>query len=142
MAKTRVPLSLRSAVIGRAQGRCEYCQMPQEAELVDYEVDHIIAEQHGGKTQLSNLAYACFDCNRYKGPNLTSIDPQTSEVTQLFNPRVHSWDAHFELSVNGTISPRTAEGRATARLLHFNDPVRIQQRADLISAGKLNPVYL
>ncbi len=61
MAKSRVPLALRSAVTERAQGRCEYCRVPQEAELVDYEIDHIIAEQHSGKTELSNLAYACFD---------------------------------------------------------------------------------
>lgn len=139
MAKSRIPLALRSAVTERAQGRCEYCRMPQEAELVDYEVDHIIAEQHSGKTELGNLTYACFDCNRYKGPNLTSIDPQTGEVTPLFNPRVQQWDGHFELHPDGTIDPYTAEGRATSRLLHFNDPTRVQQHADLIIAGRLSP---
>jgi 5-methylcytosine-specific restriction endonuclease McrA len=136
MAKTRIPSALRSEVIKRAQGRCEYCRVPQEAEWTDYEVDHVIAEQHGGKAEMKNLAYACFDCNRYKGPNLTSIDPQTGEVTRLFNPRTQKWDDHFQLDPNGPILPQTSEGRATARLLRFNDPIRVQQRADLIAAGR------
>jgi len=91
MSTTRIPPALRSEVIEHAQGRCEYCQVPQEAELIDYEIDHITAEQHGGKTESDNLAYTCLDCNRHKGPNLTSIDPQTGAVTRLFNPRTQKW---------------------------------------------------
>ena len=83
-ADTRV---LRSQVHERAQGRCEYCHLSEEADLVRYEVDHVIAEQHGGETALENLAYACLDCNRQKGPNIASLDPQTNELTPLFNPR-------------------------------------------------------
>jgi hypothetical protein len=60
-------------------------------------------------------------------------------VTRLFNPRTQKWEEHFELNEDGHIIPRTAEGRTTARLLRFNDPLRRQQRADLIALGKLNP---
>jgi hypothetical protein len=33
----------------RAQQRCEYCHLSEEYGFSAYEVDHIIAEQHGGR---------------------------------------------------------------------------------------------
>lgn len=131
--------ALRSQVQDRAQGGCEYCLLPEAADFVRYELDHIIAEQHGGQTALENLAYACLDCNRRKGPNIASIDPHTGERTWLFHPRMQQWQEHFRLCKDGTIVGLTPEGRATAFLLRFNDPTRIQDRADLIAVGNLNP---
>lgn len=141
MSITDIPPALRSEVIERAQRRCEYCQKPDDRELnaFRHELDHVVAEKHGGKTESANLAYACFPCNRYKGSDLTSIDPQTGEITRLLNPRTHKWDDHFQLKADGAITPHTLEGRATTRLLRFNDPERVQQRADLIAAGKMSP---
>jgi hypothetical protein len=129
----------RSQVRERAQGLCEYCHLPEEADIIVFEVDHIIAEQHGGPTELENLAYACFECNRKKGPNLTSIDPQTNEITILFNPRKQQWNDHFQLNEDGALIGCTAAGRTTIRLLKLNDSERIQERVGLIAAGKLNP---
>ncbi|MBM3222910.1 MAG: HNH endonuclease, partial [Candidatus Tectomicrobia bacterium] len=130
-----------SALIERAGGRCEYCHKPDDRALNPYshEVDHILAEKHGGGTVLDNLAYACFQCNRYKGSDLTSLDPHTNEVTRLFHPRTQHWDHHFILSTDGTMTSCTSEGRTTVRLLRLNAPERIQTRADLISAGLLTP---
>ena len=42
--------ALRPHVRGRAQGHCEYCQLPEEVDFARYEIDHVIAEQHGGQT--------------------------------------------------------------------------------------------
>jgi HNH endonuclease len=139
MAKTSIPLALRSEVITRARGRCEYCQMPNNQELNAYphEVDHVTAKKHGGHTRPENLAYACFDCNRHKGTDLSSIDPHTGQITPLFTPREHQWEHHFRLQTDGTIIARTATGRATVQLLHFNDPVRVHTRAALIAARAL-----
>lgn len=139
MTKSRIPSTLRSAVVRRAQERCEYCQLPEEVAWASYEIDHIIAEKHGGKTEMDNLAYACVSCNSHKGSDLTSIDPQTGEVTRLFNPRTQTWDKHFRLDTQGTLTGLTPEGRSTTRLLRFNDPIRVERRADLITAGKLDP---
>ena len=141
MAKVRLSLSLRSKAIQRTQKRCEYCQKPDDREFnsASHEVDYIIAEKHGGKTRLDNLAYACLQCNRHKGADYRSFDPQTGTDIRLFNPRVQHWNEHFTLNTDGTITARTPEGRATARLLRFNDPIRMEQRADLIAAGKLSP---
>ncbi len=139
MAKVRLSGSLRSKAIQRAQKRCEYCQKPDDREFnsASHEVDHITAEKHGGKTSLDNLAYACLQCNRCKGTDLTSLDPESGTVTLLFHPRTQVWDEHFRLNEDGTITPLTMAGRTTARLLRFNDPMRVQQRADLIAEGTL-----
>jgi hypothetical protein len=139
MAKVGLSASLRSKTIRRAQKRCEYCQKPDDREFnsASHEVDHIIAEKHGGKTRLDNLAYACLQCNRYKGTDYRSFDPHTGTDIRLFNPRIQHWNEHFTLNTDGTIAGRTPEGRTTARLLRFNDPTRTEQRADLIAAGRL-----
>ncbi len=87
--------SLVEWVWERANARCEYCRMPQEYDELSFEIDHVIAEQHGGKTIASNLALACFADNHHKGPNLGGIDPKTLKRAWLFNPRRHSWKRHF-----------------------------------------------
>src|SRR5690348_2445863 len=82
-----VSAGLRRLVVERAEHRCEYCGVPDTSTFVPHEPDHVIAHQHGGTTTADNLAYACFECNRFKGPNLSSIDPLTRIVTTLYSPR-------------------------------------------------------
>jgi len=55
--------ALERQVRQRARRRCEYCGMPQAFVLVPFQIDHIIAEQHGGATRLDNLGVACLHCN-------------------------------------------------------------------------------
>jgi HNH endonuclease len=131
----RVGAALRRAVAERAQHRCEYCGMPESEAVVPHEPDHIVATQHGGQTTLENLACACFDCNRIKGSNIASIDPNTGALTPLYNPRTQGWIEHFRW--NGPIvEPLTAVGRATAFFLRFNDPVLVEIRANLQRQGR------
>ncbi|MGH2516197.1 MAG: HNH endonuclease [Ktedonobacterales bacterium] len=127
----RVGKALRAKVRERARSCCEYCGMPDEVTLVAHEPDHIIATQHGGATTLDNLAYTCHQCNRYKGPNLASIDPQGGERAFLFNPRTDRWHDHFRWE-GPRIAALTAVGSATAALLRFNDPRRVAARAILL----------
>lgn len=131
----RVGKALRAQVPKRAGDCCEYCGMPDSATLLSHEPDHIIAVQHGGTTSLENLAYTCHQCNRYKGPNLASIDPETGECAFLFNPRSDTWQGHFRWE-DARIEPLTAVGRATATLLRFNDPRRLAARAALLGQGQ------
>lgn len=127
--RSHIPASLRRAVIQRAQHRCEYCHKPSISFFV-HEVDHIIAQKHGGETSLANLAYACFECNRYKGSDIASIDPKTNLVAPLFNPRSQQWPKHFRFD-NGKIFPLTPEGRVTVFLLRLNEEERVTERITL-----------
>jgi hypothetical protein len=40
--------------------------------------------QHGGPSQLDNLALACWHSNLKKDPNLTGIDPDTGQIARFF----------------------------------------------------------
>jgi hypothetical protein len=35
-----------------AEERCDYCRMPSALDPLPFQVDHIIAQQHGGETVL------------------------------------------------------------------------------------------
>jgi hypothetical protein len=121
--------SLRQRVRFRAGGRCEYCHIRQDADpFFTFHIEHVVARQHGGPTDESNLALSCHHCNLHKGPNLTGVDPDTGTVVLLFNPRTQAWPEHFALQ-GATVVGLTPTGRATARLLDMNDPARVQLRA-------------
>ena len=127
---------LASEVRARAKNRCEYCRLPQALFRRPFHIEHITAKQHGGQTQLDNLALACWQCNLKKGPNLTGIDPNTGEITRLFHPRIDHWTEHFRFdeAVSGRVSivGLTPVGRATASLLQINDELRQVLRYELV----------
>ena len=133
---TDVSAQLRELIQRRAHNCCEYCLFPQRAALHRHEPDHIIPRQHGGSNESENLALACLRCNRFKGPNVGSFDPQTGLLTAFFHPRMQNWSDHFRFD-NGIIQPLTAEGRVTVAILRINDPERIIERQQLHRAGLL-----
>ena len=122
-----VTAALRRSVIERARGKCEYCTLHQDFSIYTHEIDHTIATKHGGRTVLENLALACLSCNRHKGSDLTSFDPETGEVTRLFDSRSQVWSEHFELD-RGRIRGLTAIGRTTVILLKFNTTTAVLNR--------------
>jgi hypothetical protein len=123
--------ALRAQVRERAADCCEYCGLPQSAlPFARFHVDHIIADQHGGPTELANLAFCCSRCNLSKGPNLSGIDNETGAVVPLFHPRTDTWAEHF--TRRGTsIVGRTPTGRATVHVLKMNEDRRVQLRSAL-----------
>ncbi len=136
MSQDWLPEALRSAVRQRGADSCEYCGIPEAGTFFAHQVDHVIAEQHGGETTLDNLALACAQCNRFKGPNIASIDPDTKRMVPLFNPRTDKWSDHFRQE-GGRIIPLTPIGRATARLLNFGHKDREEARHNLWQTGRL-----
>jgi len=137
MSKAYVSAALRRLVYERANHACEYCLMPEIAVLVSHEIDHVIAEKHGGQTDENNLALACTICNKYKGSDLASIDPSNGEIVRLYHPRCDHWREHFQLE-EGEIMPLTSIGRVTVRLLQMNRPERVEERKLLSQANVLN----
>ncbi|MEO8393337.1 MAG: HNH endonuclease signature motif containing protein [Chloroflexota bacterium] len=128
-----IPETLRRQVRERAQGTCEYCLLHENYSLKRHEVDHIRAEKHAGTTALDNLCLSCFDCNRQKGSDLSSVDPVTDEVIPLFHPRRDTWNDNFQIMANGSIEGKTAKGRVIVKLLDFNNAERITIRAALMT---------
>lgn len=59
MSKTHIGAALRRQVIDRAGGCCEYCLADAKDRVVDFAIDHVIAEKHGGPTQFDNLCLSC-----------------------------------------------------------------------------------
>lgn len=133
---TYIAPDLRKLVYERADARCEYCLLPEVAVFAPHELDHIIARKHGGQSTAANLALSCSLCNRYKGSDLTSIDPKTGEIAPLFHPRQQNWSNHFRLE-KAHIVPLTATGRVTVRLLQLNKSDRVAERELLVKAGLL-----
>ena len=99
-------------------------------------MDHIIARQHGGESDLSNLALSCLHCNLKKGPNIAGIDPWTRDLTRLYHPRIDSWDEHFAWH-GAEIHGETAIGRTTIHVLDINDPAFVAVREELKHEGLL-----
>jgi len=135
MATSDLSTELRFLVASRADNRCEYCLLPQSMTLHKHEPDHIVPRQHGGETEEHNLALACLRCNRYKGPNIGSLDPVTGRLVPFYNPRTQLWTDHFELK-EGLLRPLTAEARVTVRILRLNDEDRVLERQMLLDAKR------
>ena len=101
--------------------------------FLTHHIEHVVARQHGGTDDHSNLALACHRCNLRKGPNLTGIDPATGEIVALFNPRRDRWLDHFRVQ-GAVIDGVTAVGRTTIKVLSMNDIRRIERR-ELLARG-------
>jgi hypothetical protein len=124
-----VDKAVQKTVRTRAGHRCEYCRFPEVHAELPFHLDHIIAQQHGGPTVLENLAFACCYCNRYKGPNLSGIDPDSGQILPLFHPRQQFWNEHFTWH-GARLLAKTPCGRATIHLLQIN-------RADAVAVRRL-----
>ena len=99
-----------------------------------FQIDHIIAKQHGGSTASDNLALACIHCNRFKGPNIAGLDPESGEIVRLFHPRRDRWTEHFSWD-GPRLEARTSIGRVTIALLLINDPEIVAVRKALQEEG-------
>jgi len=127
---TYIPAALRRLIEERANRLCEYCLLPADITFFPHEIDHVIAEKHGGETNADNLAFTCWRCNRHKGSDLGSFDPDTEAFSFLFNPRTQQWDEHFKFEKLQIVG-LTSEGRTTARLLQLNSDERLAERQRL-----------
>lgn len=108
--------------------------MHQRFDETTFEIDHIIAECHGGATVATNLALSCYYCNLYKAAHLAGIDPVTKRVTPLFNPRRQKWEHHFRWR-GPRLEGRTMIGRTTVVVLRMNLLHRELHRAALFDEG-------
>jgi hypothetical protein len=136
MSSTDTPEARRRRVRATARNRCGYCHSPQQYTMGLLEIEHIIPRAKGGSNDESNLWLSCSLCNRYKGSQVTGIDPQTNEAIALFNPRTHVWSEHFQWSLDGVyIVGITPTGRATVAALQLNNELAAEVRRNWMLAG-------
>ena len=88
---------LRRLVWSRAAATCEYCRMPQMFDPLPFGIDHIRAQYHHGSTVAENLCLSCFHCNTFKAVNVAGYDPETNQLSELYNPRRDIWAKHLRL---------------------------------------------
>jgi HNH endonuclease len=130
--------AIRQKVKERANYCCEYCLVHQEDFFLPFEIDHIISLRHDGKSVLNNLALSCGTCNRMKAADIGTYLDENLEFVRLFNPRIDTWNLHFEIN-RGEILPITLIAKATIKLLDLNNPDRIILRQLLITAKRYPP---
>jgi hypothetical protein len=128
--------ALRQLVGQRAAQQCEYCQIPVAVSLLPFQIDHIIAEKHGGLTKSDNLALSCERCNSHKGLNIAGY--LEGRHIPLFNPRQDRWVDHFEWE-GPVLVGKTPIGKVTIDVLAINLPYRIELRTTLIDEGIFPP---
>ncbi|MFL5242111.1 MAG: HNH endonuclease [Gemmataceae bacterium] len=129
---TIISESLRSSVATRAGDCCEYCLLPSYGQVGRFPIDHIIPRVLGGRTELTNLAFACPHCNAHKWAHVDGIDPHTGQTAPLFNPRLQLWSEHLEWSSDNPyeLQGKSPCGRATISRLQMN-------HADLMAVRRL-----
>lgn len=137
MSKTYIPAGLRRLVVNRANGCCEYCLQPEIFSFYSHEIDHVIAEKHGGRTVEENLALACKLCNTFKGSDIASIDPEEKKIVRLYQPRRDRWQNNFQIA-EGKLVPITAIARTTVWLLQLNRGDRIKERPMWLLSGQVD----
>jgi hypothetical protein len=103
--------------------------------FISFEIDHIVAQKHGGGNEIENLAYACPHCNQHKGTDMVTFVDDYNDVIRLFNPRIDDWHEHFETTI-GEVYSETKIGKATIKLLKINDVDLIILRGLLIELGR------
>lgn len=126
--------ALHDLVRARANGRCEYCHLPQAVVRERFQIEHILAHQHRGDDDFDNLALACVRCNLHKGPNVAGYDPLTNALVPLFHPRRNTWREHFAWA-GATVNRMTPVGRTTVAILNMNAPQRVSLRESLLDEG-------
>ncbi|HEV2294992.1 MAG TPA: HNH endonuclease signature motif containing protein [Tepidisphaeraceae bacterium] len=132
-----IPASLRKLVADRAGGLCEYSLLHEDDTFFGCQIEHVIAQKHGGATTAENLAFACVFCNQHKGSDIASIAAATKQLTRLFHPRTDHWADHFALASDGvTLAFRSDIGQVTIDLLQLNHPDRIIERQALRAIGR------
>ena len=67
----RVTRRLYEQVAERAGHRSEYCGLPQEAEVMDLTVDHVVPRADQGSTEMATSRHVSFslDADRKAGAN-------------------------------------------------------------------------
>ena len=135
-----ISVELRRQLRRDAGSRCGYCRSAEELTGAPLTIEHIVPIVSGGPTLRENLWLACHRCNEFKSDRTAAIDPETQQLTALYNPRTQVWQDHFSWSLDGSlVVPLTAAGRATVSALQLNNTYVVAARRFWVEAGRHPP---
>ena len=141
MSSSNIPESIRQRVRESFNDRCAYCLSSQRYSNARFEVEHITPRSLGGSDDEPNLCLSCRLCNSYKSAKVEELDPVSLTVVPLFNPRLQSWQDHFQWTRDGTmIVGKTEIGRATVVALKLNNEISVMVRRNWVSVGWHPPI--
>lgn len=141
MTRSRAMRVLFERVTIDARRRCGYCLAQEKVVGAPMELDHLLPESLGGKTEEANLWLACPGCNARKADRIAAKDPASGRTVRLFNPRRQLWKHHFHWSPEADeIFGTTATGRATVAALQLNRPALVIARREWVAVGWHPPV--
>lgn len=136
MSRTYIPKPLRRLVAAQSRYRCGYCLTQEVVVGTPMQVDHIVPEALGGKTEEDNLWLACSLCNQHKNDQIAARDPLTGALELLFDPRHQVWSEHFAWTAEGDFMVGlTPTGRATIIALQVNRPSLVRARQAWVAVG-------
>ena len=137
----KIGSALRSKIVKRARGCCEYCRSQAKFGMQSFSIEHIVPNSKGGKSDENNLALACQGCNNRKYTKIEGIDPVTGEKVALFNPRTQKWQEHFAWNGDFTfIIGITPTGRVTVEEIGLNREGLVNLRRILYEAAEHPPL--
>jgi hypothetical protein len=102
---------------------------------LQFEVEHIVPPNKGGRNDLANFALACRSCNLFKSDRVAAIHPATGTMTRLYNPRSDDWSANFRALESAELEPLTDVALATIQLLRLNDAPQVEARRIWMQLG-------
>jgi hypothetical protein len=129
MSRPYVSVQLTAQILADVGHRCGYCRTDERLTGSLLSIEHILPIAAGGPTERENLWRSCRECNERKGAQVQATDPESGEISALYNPRTQSWDDHFRWSEDGLlVIGLTALGRATVVAIDLNRPHQIVAR--------------
>ena len=125
---------LARAIRQRADGKCEYCRIPQFAFPLPFQIDHIIAEQHGGQSVANNLVWRVRVATGIKALTLLDlIRSRAKSSVSFIRERISG--ASISNSNGALIVGKTSIGHVTVQVLSMNDYDLLLLRVQLIEEG-------
>ena len=123
-----MPHPKHEAVRRRYARRCGYCGVSEVEAAGELTVDHYQPATSGGADSDSNLVYACFRCNMYKGAFFPT-EEQRARGHYVLHPVLDDATLHLQEDAStGMLEPLTETGRFHIALLRLNRVALVEHR--------------
>lgn len=142
MSKVYLSKKIRTLVIDRAKGCCEYCRSQDIFSTQIFSIDHIIPLAKGGNNEEKNLAYSCVKVATTRNGFIQRSLMPLLKRQFLFSIQeyIHNWLEHYSWSEDFLqMIGISAIGRATIDFLKLNRKGVVNLRLATLALEKHPP---